>query len=572
MAKKPDKTPSAPLPDPVRNGINTNGHAPTNNNGTRFNEMLLNTIMSSRWGFLQKLMDPRRDIDQECGYPSTEEVGAEQYRLLFDRDPIASRVVKLFPLESWGIQPEVYESEDSENETEFEKAWDELPYGLYGANWHRSSEGNLIWEAMRRVDILSGIGHYGVLLLGIDDGKDLSEPIDGIDEKGLINNAELKKMVAKKGRRLLYLRCFDESLAVISKLEREEDNPRYGQPVEYQIKFTDPNISLATAGNIHIATRTVHWHRVVHIADNVMSSEVIGMPRMQPVLNRILDLRKLYGGSAEMYWKGAFPGLSIETHPQLGGDVSIDTEAMQNQMYDYQNSLQRYLALMGMSAKTLAPTVVDPTPQINTQIQAICIELGIPQRIFLGSERGELASSQDAAAWLDRLKDRQRMYLTPRVVVPFINRLIAIGCLPQPKTYTVRWPDLASMSEEEQARVAGLIIDVMVKYIQGGIENMMTPLDFMTRILHWEQDEAEGVIDAAMEAVEAEETLTMQPPNEEMGGPGLPMGETPPLSPDQQMEQKEAELELEAKYADKAEDKDAEKGSGKKPPFPPKGK
>jgi hypothetical protein len=112
--------------------------------------------------------------------------------------------------------------------------------------------------------------------------------------------------------------------------------------------------------------------------------------------------------------------------------VTIDKADVRNQIENYVNSLQRYLALTGMSAKTLAPQVSDPSSQIDKHLEAICIQLGIPKRIFMGSERGELASSQDDASWNDRLKARQQGYITPRIIVPFVDRLIAVGVLPEP--------------------------------------------------------------------------------------------------------------------------------------------
>jgi hypothetical protein len=102
---------------------------------------------------------------------------------------------------------------------------------------------------------------------------------------------------------------------------------------------------------------------VIHVNDVhdvAGSSEIFSPPRMRPVLNRILDLQKIYGAAGEGYWQGAFTGVSLETHPQLGGDVTIDSADVRSQLENYMNSLQRWLAITGMSAKTLSPTVTDP--------------------------------------------------------------------------------------------------------------------------------------------------------------------------------------------------------------------
>jgi len=214
-----------------------------------------------------------------------------------------------------------------------------------------------------------------------------------------------------------------------------------------------------------------------------------------------------------MYWRGAFPGFALETHPQLGGDVSIDKTVLRDEMENYMNGLQRYMALMGMSAKSLAPQVVDPSPQINIQLDAICIRLGIPKRIFVGSERGELASSQDAGTWNGRLRYRQHNYITPRIIVPFCDRLIQMGVLPKPTGYSVVWPDLDSLTDEEQANIASKRTEAMAKYVGGDVEALMTPMDYLTRILGLTAEAAMDVLDNSMAAIteEDEEELLSEP-------------------------------------------------------------
>lgn len=471
-------------------------------NGERLSEYqmaeLISNTLTSRSTLLSKLMDPRRDIDDECGYPKT--IEATVYRELYDREPIATRVVQVLPKESWQAPPVLFETEDPEQQTPFELAWEELSTSLRGNSWYMGETVSPIWEHLKRADELSGIGSYGVLLLGLDDGAELKEPA-----------------TRREGARLLYVRAFDESLAKITRYETDPTNPRYGQPVEYLITFNDPDNESTGSAGVPLADRHVHWTRIVHLADNLGSSEVFGVPRMRPVYNRLYDLKKLYSGSAEMYWRGAFPGLAIETHPQLGGDVEMDTVSIRGQLEQYMNGLQRYLSLMGMSAKSLAPQVVDPTPQINVQIEAICIYLGVPKRIFLGSERGELSSAQDDSTWNDRLRYRQEMYITPRIIVPFVDRLIELGVLPEPQQYNARWPELDSLSAKDQAAVAVQRTDALSKYVGGNVEAVMTPLDFLTRILGMDGEEAEAIIDATME-VEDDDKFTAPPEPEEIAG------------------------------------------------------
>lgn len=609
-------------------------------------EMTENVTFLSRTWF-NSIVDRRRDIYEECGYPSDPLIfgpGAltsDLYRALYDREPVATRVVELMPKECWQVQPLVYEDEDADDITPFEEAFDLLGQQLQPeASWHQQEAGSRVWDYLTRVDILSGIGGFGVLLLGIDDGKNFQEPVDGVmamvtnargeqvpmpdspihkDEEAALNEligkdgtrdipnpfkpgdsvtvnvrqlneserAALDSWVKERevrnarrdvdptlrepsgyqnspanesqavrsaprrqgfkadtkdpsvgpartadGRviaggdgpfgtdrqyddqgygigmpppqamssggsasgdqygsfsgsdrgeqdqlasamgpqggaggglgyslsgtdqqyfgvimgpseqpvapdpqkprpRLVLLRAYSEDLVQIVRYEWNIRNPRFGLPVMYRITLNDPREVHSGIG-LPLATIFVHWTRVIHVADNLRSSEIFGVPRMRPVLNPILDIQKIRGASAEGYWQSCFTGLQFQTHPQLGGDVVVDKEQVNEAAERYRNKLQRSLIGIGGGWSTVAPSVVDPTPFIDVQKKAVCNQLGCPIRVFDGSERGELASSTDDENWDQRKRERQVNYLTPRVIVPFIDRLIQIGVLPEP--------------------------------------------------------------------------------------------------------------------------------------------
>jgi hypothetical protein len=81
---------------------------------------------------------------------------------------------------------------------------------------------------------------------------------------------------------------------------------------------------------------------------------------------------------------------------------------------------------------------------------------GIPKRQLIGSERGELASSQDESNFLGTVAGRQEHDAEPGILRPVLDRLIATGVLPEPEggSYTVEWPSLFELTEEEQSQVA----------------------------------------------------------------------------------------------------------------------
>lgn len=431
---------------------------------------------------LAAIMDKHgRDLDAECGYPKENELTPSLYQLYYDREGVATRVVSVLPEESWSQNPEVIESEDIKDSL-FEQAWCDL------------EEKHNLYSRMLQADVLSGIGHFGIILLGINDGLDLAEPAFAVDMNG-------EAVISKVPRKLLYVRAFPETVVTVSEYERAVTNCRYGLPTYYTIAFQDYNSGCTTAPT-DVVSRRVHWTRVIHIADNRMSSEVFGVPRMQPVLNRLMDLRKILGGAGEMFWRGAFPGYSFEVNPTLDpNNVEMNSDKMKEQMESYANGLQRYLALSGVSAKSLAPQVADPTPMTDVEITVICITLGVPKRVFMGSEEAKLASTQDTKTWNKRLERRRLQYISPRIVKPFVDRLMVCNVIPFTTRYTVRWPDLEAKTDAEKATIAVQRTQALAQYVSGGVDSLIPPEEYYTHILNLDQKVAEALGKASLQAI-----------------------------------------------------------------------
>lgn len=441
----------------------------------------LRQFLLPRYAYLDfdQIVDPRHKIDAECGYPKF--ITPIMYRYMYDRDDIARRVVDVYPNESWGVDPCVYENEDEEAEnTAFEQDWEDI-----------CEDHNLI-SVMYRADRLCGIGHYGVILYGFDDGKELDQPVD---EPELL--AGLKRTVGKKQRKLLYVRPFDEYLSFIIEYETNTNSPRCGLPIMYNLVFVDMTIDAAGSSIGTRVNRRVHWTRVAHIADNLVSGRVMGIPRQQPIFNRELDLRKLKGGGAEMFWKGAFPGISFEMDPKFVADSpNFDVDAAKEDVAAYFNGLQRSLFLQGVSAKTLAPQIAEnPEKYVDIQIKAISSSLEMPLPVFMGWEEAKLASVQNVQIWNKRLARRLRLFASPEIIRNVIDRLIAVGCMrPPAKKYFVEWPDLNSPTDEDKANLSLKWTQALSQYVSSGMIHLIRPMDYLTMILGLRPSQARKII------------------------------------------------------------------------------
>jgi len=435
--------------------------------------------------------DGKRDLYKALGYKSGP-LTFDDFYAKYVRQDIAKAVIDRPVQATWSGPLELIETNEPKD-TEFEKAWKDLNRKLK------------LKTLLARVDKLTGIGRYGVLLLGFDDVKkpdDFQIPL-----------------IAGGKKKLLYLKPFGEKTAKIFNYEADTKNERYGKPLHYQVDVMD----MATQKSESVM---IHYSRVIHILDDNLESEVFGTPRMEPIFNRLCDIEKIMGGDAEMFWRSARPGFKSKTDP----DYTMTNETKEDlldQLDEYENDLRRFLTLEGVDVNALTQTIADPSPHMDTQLKGISAETGIPLRILTGSERGELASSEDRGEWLTYVQTRRDEHAEPRILRPMVDRFIELGVLPTPEVdYSVKWADLFSISEKARVEIGKSRANALREYTQNPIaEVIIPPTVFMMKFLGFTTDEVELVMKIRDQEMEEEVALMAKVkedlnPTPAPGGPG----------------------------------------------------
>lgn len=455
------------------------------------NGIVTNLVMERRKLLNQAFPDRgTRDIEVECGHPP--EISLDDYARVWKRKGVAKRVVTIFPKECWKIKPDVYETEDPKA-TAFEESWDALERKRH------------VWAYLRRADELSGIGRFGVILIGLNDGLPLERPAAGLDEKG-------ERTAGRAGAEVTYLKCLDETRVTLkdSGIQKDATNPRYGLPTRYWLRLGDAINPMAET--------EVHWTRIIHVADERTDSEVYGTPRMEDVFDYLADIHKIGGSSAEMFYKGGFPGWATKVLPGVEG---MDEKSVREQIELYQEGLQRIIAAFGIELQSLAPQVADPTGSVDLQLKFVSVAKGIPLRILTGSERGELASTQDRESWNERLADRRENYLTPFLIRPFVDRMLAFGVLAPLKEdgdYVVAWPDPQPPTPAEKADVGLKRTQAMGEFVTKNVNQIAGTRAWMTQVLDMEEDVADALIEEVEEFLDDEIEEPEEEPEAETEG------------------------------------------------------
>lgn len=373
----------------------------------------------------------KRDLRSALGY--REVLTAADYRDRYERGGIAERIVEAYPLATWVAGADVQENADPNTETEFEKSVGELFERLRA------------WERLQRADILCGLGSYSVLLIGAaargQSQVDLSQPLErvaGPDD-------------------ILFLTPLSELKAKITEFDSNPTSPRFGSPSVYELQlYPTPPAGSGSARPAEATTAArVHWSRVIHVTERLFEDEVYGKPRLRAVFDYLDDLSKLVGAGAEAAWKRMDPGLHLDLDP-MAQVSQPEQDAIQDQVDEYVHGLRRVLQTRGMEVTPLAAAVAGFGDNADKVLDLIAGTTGIPKRILLGSERGELASTQDRENWNNRVAERRVNFAGP-LVRTLIKRLGELGALKVPEHYDVVWPTEEESGEKEKAETASIV-------------------------------------------------------------------------------------------------------------------
>lgn len=415
---------------------------------------------------LRKGFDGDRDYDDAFGYPET--LTFKDYDNAYERNGLAKTIINKPADSTWRDEPSIsVTDEDGEADREASKR--------FSLEWGELTKRLRLYHYLHRLDKLSRIGDYGVMLLGMsDDQEDWTQPVVNAQD-------------------IMYLSVFKQNKAIIESMETNKNDPRYGMPAIYRLSISDAN-----GGEM---TERVHWSRIIHVASDLQESEYKGTPALKALWNRLIDLKKIVGGSAEMFWLGARPGYNFNM--DADADVSDSAkEDMKNQLENFRHGLTRMLRLQGVSAESLQPQPSDPSKDFEMQMSLVSAISGIPKRILLGSERGELASSQDETNWNKQIDGRRSSVATPQFLRPFIDRMMDFGIL-SPVNYQIEWPEQDQLSEKDKATIAKDKMEALKKYTEAPDAELVYPREaFMREILGWSNDSIEwyqGMIDNYLE-------------------------------------------------------------------------
>jgi hypothetical protein len=351
----------------------------------------------------------KRDLYSVYGYPHT--LSSADLLAKYERQDIAQRVVDK-PAEGIWVQPPT-------------------PTGKGVAQGFKDKFSEVanhadLWTIMYQADRLCAFAPYSVIFLGLPGRPDSEAP--------QVRNVE----------ELAYVQAYGADKVVIDSPEMDTSSPRYGLPLFYRLATTTPHPSLR-----------VHHSRIIHMVDRPLMGKTEAIPRLQVLYNLLEDVLKVAGGSAETFWLTANRGMQADIDPELQLSAT-DADELDNEIEEYQHNLRRFIRTRGVEIKNLGSDVADPSGVFKVLISLLAGATGIPQRILIGAEAGQLASEQDRANWADYVENRRKVFAEPYVLRPLVRKFQEIALLPENPRAQLEWewPDAFKQNPLERSQTS----------------------------------------------------------------------------------------------------------------------
>jgi len=360
--------------------------------------------------------DGKRNYKQIFGY--LDDPSYADYRGMYRRGGIAHTVVAKIAKACWRNLPILKEGDN--------EILKDMVNDLHEAGF---------FKAFERADILNRIGRLSVLFIGIQDGLDFDQPLG--------TGGSLED---------IYFRVYGEDGIEISKFDTDPMSIRFGLPIVYQLTVTNlTNSKGKTAG---ARTVNVHYTRVVVLAEGLLENDIEGSSALEPVWDALIDKDKVRGSAAESYYRNArqkfvleaAEGSKIDTSPE--GVASLNAEVQ-----EFTNDYRDFMRIKDMKANVIQPNMIDPRGAFDIAVEEISGQTGIPIRVLTGKGGGQLAGSEDKAAWNALILDRENQECTTWLLVG-LRILEAATIIDElPKTLIVEWPEQSALTEKEKSEV-----------------------------------------------------------------------------------------------------------------------
>lgn len=386
-------------------------------------------------------------------YGYQNQLSFEDFYTMFSRFGVGNAVIKMPVDKCWQTAPFVANMPEKHEETKWEK------------QFHALADRLSLMERLRGLDWRQRVCRYAGLIMFIDDGKQLNQPLQGrFSERQLV---DVRPVIEGQ----LTPNSYDENPASI----------RYGQPVTYQ--FNEQNLG---DKNQHSGRSIeIHYTRIIIWAEGADDGTIYGTPVLEPIFNSLITLERLIGAGGTGYWKAARQSLNLNVNPeanlqQLAAALGVSMEdlpdAIDEQVEAFNKGFDKSLMLQGIDAKAFDFKVQNPQEFFNIALNDVAAGAQMPATILIGQQTGRLASDEDQSQWAQSCESRRENFLTP-AIKKVVQRFVELGFVANPGEIFVEWEPLQEPSPKDKIERGKLMADTNKALVGTGVPSPYTADD-----------------------------------------------------------------------------------------------
>lgn len=375
-----------------------------------------------------------------CEYGFPDNPCFDEFYRVYKRHGIGHGALMQVLDKTWQTSPWLIEGEDEFDESRDETQWEKDVKRLF--------KKKNIFAAIKETDKRKMVGGYAGLIIQVKDSKKWNQKLDKISAAAIVK----------------FIPVWRGSLEVTA-WDTNEASPTYGQPTMYSYKEHTEAIGSSP--------RMVEMHpsRVI-IFGSLTEPESI----YEPVLNALISLEKVTGGSGEAYIKAAARALHI------GFDATTDLSQLARahgmkpdqigELYNevvqgVSRGIDSAIITQGGTVETITSAVPDPQQPFEVNLQEVGAGMQVPSTIIVGRQTGTLASNEDVKAFNRFGQSRRENEVGPntRLVVDW---LMEHGVVEQKEDYEVMWDELTESTDAEKLENVVKMADVNQKMLASG--------------------------------------------------------------------------------------------------------
>lgn len=398
-------------------------------------------------------MDSTRNTWAQFGYPT--DITFDMYMGAYLRQPAAHALIERMLGKCWSKTPEICELRDGDESASDRQA---TPWEKEVAKLFRDKKIRL-WDCIKDTDRMNMIGRYAGLIMRIADGATLDMP-------------------AGSGKLVEAVPCYESQIKVTA-WGTDPNSADFGKPTMCQFRSSEQRLK-----NPEMAApeewANIHPSRIIFLAEGApVGKWWEGVPFLQACYNKLIDLEKISGGSADAYKKNSAMKVALEYGEATSPYDAIRAaypdakpaevrEKLDESVSKVTSGQDSVIVMQNGKANQLQAQMIDPTGSWTIAANEAAASQQIPFTILFGQQTGRLASDQDQSDFAKVASSRRADVLTP-FIENIVQWLADHGCISAaPQDFVIEWDDLLAPGQKDKLANAKTMIETNKAAIDAG--------------------------------------------------------------------------------------------------------